>query len=75
MFYDEAFRRITEGSAFSQKADIALGPLSVLWQGEDVLWKGDEVVYSNGHLYVQGIFCSGNYGTRDIDKGYTTKKD
>ena len=75
MFYDEAFRRITEGSAFSQKADIALGPLPVQWQGEDVIWKGDEVVYESGHLYLHGIFCSGNYGQKDYDKGYTTKKD
>lgn len=74
MFYDEAFQRITEGSAFSQKADIALGPLSVLWQGEDVLWKNNEVVYESGHLYLHGIFCSGNYGQKDYDKGYSVGK-
>lgn len=74
MFYDDAFRRITEGSAFSQKADIALGPLPVQWQGEDVIWKGEEVVYESGHLYLHGIFCSGNYGFTDFDKGYSKKK-
>ena len=53
MFYDDAFRRITEKSAFSQEAVLLIGAIE----------------YS-----LKGIFCSGNYGFDDLDKGYSKKK-
>ena len=53
MFYDDAFKVITESSAFSEEA---------------VLTVGDDEYKLNG------FFCSGNYGERKLDKGYTTLK-
>ena len=53
MFYDAAFKQITESSAFSEKATLTVGENSYT-------------------LY--GFFCSGNYGDKEFDKGYSLRK-
>lgn len=53
MFYDDVFRRITEGSAFSEEAALTL---------------------SSQECTLKGFFCSGSYGDKGLDKGYTTDK-
>ena len=53
MFYDDAFRNITENSPFSTEGKIEV----------------------NGTEYViGGILCSGSYGQKDFDKGYSLAK-
>ena len=32
------------------------------------------LVIENQEYLIKGIFCSGNYGMKEYDKGYTTKK-
>ena len=53
MFYDDAFQRITEGSAFSEEATLVIG---------------------SAEYAIKGFFCSGSYGQKEFDKGYTTAK-
>lgn len=53
MFYDEAFQRITESSAFSERAVLTIGSIE---------------------YELSGFFCSGNYGQKDYDKGYSLAK-
>lgn len=57
MFYDDVFKRITEGSPFSQKGILSVTSENVTEEYE-----------------LSGIFCSGNYGQEDFDRGYSLKK-
>ena len=53
MFYDDAFQRITETTAFSEEATFSV---------------------ASEEYSVKGFFCSGSYGDKSLDKGYTTDK-
>lgn len=53
MFYDDAFKTITESSPFSTEGVLAVG----------------DVEYT-----VRGILCSGSYGQKEFDKGYSLAK-
>lgn len=53
MFYDDAFQRITETTAFSEEATFSV---------------------SSEEYSVKGFFCSGSYGEKDFDKGYSVRK-
>jgi len=53
MFYDDAFRRITETSPFSTEGKVTV----------------NETEYT-----IKGILCSGSYGQKEYDKGYSLAK-
>ena len=53
MFYDDAFRTITETSPFSTEGKVTV----------------NETEYT-----IKGILCSGSYGQKEYDKGYSLAK-
>ena len=63
MFYDDVFRQITENSPFSIEATLVIKSKSV---------NGSEDTSVSYPL--KGIFCSGSYGEKEFDKGYSTRK-
>lgn len=53
MFYDDAFKTITESSPFSTEGKVSV---------------------NNIEYTIKGILCSGSYGQKEFDKGYSLAK-
>lgn len=73
MFYDDVFKAFMEGSPFSQTATL-ICPDALYWDSTIGRWAARSETGETEAYELKGIFCSGNYGTEDYDKGYTTKK-